>query len=402
MSAIPIDYPIVSIDDADLRAEALKSLAALGFETRSDKRLYSIRAALFHPASRYTDLPDPVRHQVKELIDSIIGTTKPKLTKQKRATAPLDFTYLDAMGCTPELRTLIINRFPRRPYCTDSLESGLAIRSLDSAIKKSYIQHNPQGWKSVIVVDVDRQVINTEWSDAGLPAPTWITINPKNGHAHYAWTIKNPVWAGGANQRPTRYVEAIIEAYRARLNGDPGFSNLITKNPISPVWTVESPSNFATYELADLSRYVDLKGIKKKRRDPSAIDGLGRNCTLFDEVRDWAYSVVRNFADCADFSDAVYDRTAEMNVNFSSPLSYVEIKGIAKSISKWTWLNRRIHTDEFIALQSRRGKRSGDVRAARSEPARLVARSKHEDGLTLRAIAAQLNVGKSTIARWLK
>ncbi|EPC4037693.1 TPA: JAB domain-containing protein, partial [Aeromonas salmonicida subsp. salmonicida] len=44
---------------------------------------------------------------------------------------------------------------------------------------------------AMILLDNQHRVINAvdlsheAWKDAGLPAPNWITFNPKNSHAHY-------------------------------------------------------------------------------------------------------------------------------------------------------------------------------------------------------------------------
>jgi hypothetical protein len=72
---------------------------------------------------------------------------------------------------------------PHKPYCSDDLGYGVIIRPKKTAIQKPYIQHNPPCLVTSLVFDIDRSDAYFAWSDANLPAPTWIAKNPKNGHA---------------------------------------------------------------------------------------------------------------------------------------------------------------------------------------------------------------------------
>ena len=44
-----------------------------------------------------------------------------------------------------------------------------------------------------MVFDVDRDASWYAADEAGLPAPTWIAINRRNGHGHLAYRIDTPV-----------------------------------------------------------------------------------------------------------------------------------------------------------------------------------------------------------------
>ncbi|WP_200856457.1 primase C-terminal domain-containing protein, partial [Klebsiella pneumoniae] len=95
--------------------------------------------------------------------------------------------------------------------------------------------------------------------------------------------------------------------------------------------------------------------------------GLGRNCTLFDKTRKWAYRAIRQgWPEYEQWLQACYDRASAYNLQFSAPLDDSEVKNIAKSISKWTLSNfsddgfknyvLRTHSSE---IQSLRGKKGG-------------------------------------------
>lgn len=167
------------------------------------------------------------------------------------------------------LRWLLIKQLPRRPYCCDEFVQN-SPRSWEVAITKRYLQLNPPGFLSFIVIDIDRSGAADAWIDAGLPPPTWITINPKNGHAHLVWFLSVPVWVGSDNQKPARFFKAIEYAYRTKCGGDEGFVGLLIKNPLHQDWLVDIPATSTsgepiTYDLQYLAEFVDLPKLIPKK-----------------------------------------------------------------------------------------------------------------------------------------
>ena len=125
-----------------------------------------------------------------------------------------------------------LGRLPHKPYCTDDLRAGLRIRPLERALKCLYLQVNPPGVCWVLVFDVDHRAGWNAAFEAGLPLPAWQVENPANGHCHVAYALKSPVCTSdAARPAPLRYLSAIEAAYRQRLNADPLYTGLITKNP---------------------------------------------------------------------------------------------------------------------------------------------------------------------------
>jgi hypothetical protein len=276
---------------------------------------------------------------------------------------------------------LFQSKIPHKPYCTDDLASGLLIRCKSHAIQRRYIQHNPPPLLAFMVYDLDRPNSALAWYDADLPAPAWVSVNPENGHCHIAYGLIAPVArTDAARAEPLRLAAAIESAYGDKMDADRGYSGLITKNPLHPHWHVYCPANESAnhgyYELSELAEYVTLP--KKLPRGKEAA-GVGRNVSLFDDLRKWAYRAVRLHWKPAGFpawQAACLDKAESLN-QFPEPLPYAEIKATAKSVSKWTWQNitpggfrdyvERTHTPE---LQAKRGKvggfRSGEVRRAGS------------------------------------
>ena len=95
--------------------------------------------------------------------------------------------------------------------------------------------------------------------------------------------------------------------------------------------------------------------------------GLGRNCSIFETARTWAYREVRHhFGDAEGFTRAVYTHVHELNAEFPEPLRASEANAIAKSISTWIITESRLWADgpavyeaTFTTIQAARGRKGG-------------------------------------------
>jgi hypothetical protein len=146
-------------------------------------------------------------------------------------------------------------------------------------------------------------------------------------------------------------------AFRAGLGGDDGYSGLITKNPKHPLWwTIQGPQ--LAYELGDLAEWVDLERFKARPGVKVAEVGLGRNVTVFDFVRLWAYKQVRHYHGLQGgfvlWQKAVYDRCMARNADFSKPMDTREAYHIARSVARWTWSRFDVEASDarFSKLQA--------------------------------------------------
>jgi hypothetical protein len=167
------------------------------------------------------------------------------------------------------------------------------------------------------------------------------------------------------------------------------------------------------YDLDELAEWVDLsKFIPKRGKNPEEI-GIGRNCALFEDLRHWAYKNIRiyRFEGLPGWNPwvaACRDWALERNGDFSNPLDPREVWHVCKSVSKWTWRNMTLegwrqwvaktHTSEIQAI---RGHKGGIAKGAANEDKRASARLMRAKGMTQAAIAAELGVNQSTIARWV-
>lgn len=255
---------------------------------------------------------------------------------------------------------------PRVCACTDQLGVTL-YRTRTVAQLMRYIGPNHPNSVNHLVFDLDRPLAVLDWEDANAPPPTWVAINPGNGHAHYGYSLASPIhFNPDSSRKAQRYGAAIEDALGAKLRADRSYAGNLTKNPLNPFWTTVCFSDLA-YELDRLGSHLDLEGrfLDLRRKLPAV--GLGRNCSLFDGLRHIAYRERRNPQGWFEYSffEAYLDRIAQgMNHEFLIPLGDREVHGIAKSVARWTWEN--LSPEGFRMWGDARRAKSIRVRGARS------------------------------------
>lgn len=167
--------------------------------------------------------------------------------------------------------------------------------------------------------------------------------------------------------------------------------------------------------MADFLEWIDLPEKLPKRAETQ---GLGRNCTMFEKCRHWAYRQVLNYrllGDRKGFADAVLKHCESINNGFPSPLNFSEVRSTAKSISTWTWKHYTSSGSmsaedwaKYVAdthtTEKQRARQAKQVakRQEATKTARQQAKEMRQGGSTLRAIATALDVPYQTIHRWLK
>ncbi len=281
----------------------------------------------------------------------------------------------------PALQAAVfVDRIPRRPYCSDDPAQGLLIRPQATALAYRHIQHNPPPHVSCLVFDVDRKPHEQhwregyhEWRERGLPAPHWISINPENGNYHLGYLLASPVArTSAAKLKPLRYLAAIEHVLARRLGADMGYVGLITKNPVHRDWWT-TWHNHAPYPLDYLAEFCpDADLAAYSRRSRKEVGGLGRNVTVFDNVREWAYSAVREYwrpngyEAWADAVRAACESANAFGREQGGPLPVSEIKATAKSIARWVW--RHFTPAGFSQVQAHRGAKGGKVSKGGGRP----------------------------------
>lgn len=264
---------------------------------------------------------------------------------------------------------------PLWPLSSDDLKAGIYRGSRDDALQRRYIEANPQAISNLLVVDIDQEdaLLRSIWDRDGW-RPNAVVENPANGHAHAVWALKEPITRTEyARRKPLAYAAAVTEGLRRSVDGDKSYSGLMTKNPEHDQWSATWWTD-ALYTLPQLEEHLTENNFmpppswrRTRRKNPV---GLGRNCTIFETARTWAYRELRHhFGDAHGFYDAVSWHVHELNAEFSEPLPKNEAQQIANSIHKWITTQSRMWTDgaavyeaTFSTIQAARGRKSGQKR----------------------------------------
>ena len=255
---------------------------------------------------------------------------------------------------------------PYRPYCGNVLADGIAQRPRAVAVGFSHVQYNREAVKRYLLFDIDHADAYYAYGRAGLPAPNLAMVNPRNGHGHYAYELAAPVTLYERSRLAPQGLLRIVErAYCDALQADVRYAAFLAKTAFHSDW--ETVAHREPYDLRELAARVDLDAAVRKVRRGEPEMGVGRNCTIFDQLRKIAYSEVRRFngnAALSDFHVRLTDIAIELNMNpeFVAPLHRKEVAGIARSVAKWTW--RRFSNEAFIALQKKLSQRANEKRWA--------------------------------------
>ena len=310
-----------------------------------------------------------------------------------------------------ELFPSFIGNLPTKPYCTNDLATGLKIRPKNSAISFKYIQPNSPFYQHYFVLDLDYESALSEilYSLDGIPMPNFVAETPNSGRLHAFFELKTPIYTTDASrQKPIMLANAVYLRLQQLFGADVGYSGLISKNPIHDQWRTYSLRK-KPYTLTELSSKLDIdwQEAKKPPKQHEAI-GLGRNCYIFHTARFWAYKAVREYRGKTynNWLQAVIDHCSKLNEGITEPMNYNEIKGIAKSISRYCWKKDAYCYQEFIDRQSRKGRlgglKGGKSRSNNYVAKRIQALEMLKMGLTQKKVASELNVTARTIRNWSK
>jgi len=340
----------------------------------------------------------------------------------------------DASIVSPELSP-VFQRFydalPDRPRATDYLEVGSLPCPKIAAIQRRYIQFNKKNyWVKYLTYDLDYEGSSLAWYDLDLPAPTLITINPSNGHAHLSYELDTPVHLGGHPSRKAIYYLLVIrQGYTQALQADTAYTGLLSKNPLSNHWEVQaSDVVYDLFRLAEPLRSISWKELEKISLDqleekikgskielPTQRDGVGfrqeyaergRNCFCFEHARFYSYEIVKNCQTQSELEKKVKAHIDQLNTDFEERLPESEMRSTSRSITKWTW-DKRDHfiqtSQKFSERQRQRAFKSHESRRNQSEEKIIEAIEKLKmEGkrVTKAAISRETSISREGISRY--
>lgn len=314
---------------------------------------------------------------------------------------------------TPTQLDLFYKNLPNKPYCAD--EKGcLQIRKKSTAVTKKYIQHNQPCMVHWLVYDCDYAGVLEHIGQQQLPVPNLIATNPANGNSHIYYRLADAVCKSDlARRKPLSLLAKIDFVLTDILEADRGYQGFISKNLLSPHWIVQEIHK-EPWKLGDFLEWFDIPTRLPKR---AQTQGLGRNCTMFEKARFWAYSKVLSYrltSNRSKFYEAVLAYCENINQGFPSPLNHSEVRSTAKSVALWTWRNYTgaSRSDEewakYVAdthtpdKQRARQAKQAESRREATKTAREQAKEMKASGSSQKDIAKALKVSEATICRWLK
>ncbi|MGX1880193.1 replication initiation protein [Nocardia fluminea] len=275
---------------------------------------------------------------------------------------------------------------PMFPYATDDLSEGIYRQPRAVARSLRYVEPNTSAVSNLLVVDVDHTdaAIRAVSAAGSHPMPNLLVETPHTGRAHAIWALREHFTRTEyARRAPLAFAAAATEGLRRALDGDRGYSGLITKNPLHEAWRTEWIHDhlFDLGEIAEqLGANMPPKTWRQQQRHRNNPVGLGRNCCLFEGARLWAYREVRHhFGDPTGLLAALYGKAAQINATFRHPVTGLpdplptsELRAIVNSIHRWITTRSRLWADgptvyeaTFSTIQAARGRKSGEARRSR-------------------------------------
>jgi hypothetical protein len=259
---------------------------------------------------------------------------------------------------------------PQILRAADVCVEGARLLPRDDALRCAHLEFNTRGCLSWLVFDLDAADSFECWGRAGLPPPNFYAQNRNNGHGHLGYCLRRPVGLlGHSRRRPIELAADVQRGMTRRLGADPAYNNRLAKNPVHARWasTWYAPHPYA---LLDLLEVLDKRDMVRPASGRE-VQGVSRNCDLFDALRQHAYQQVRTFkrGGGAAWFEHLLRLAVAINQDFMFPLSVSEVRQIARSVANWTW--RTFSSARFSQIQARRGsiggQKSGQRRSREAE-----------------------------------
>ena len=322
--------------------------------------------------------------------------------------------YSIFMRFSAETRERLYANLSPKPYCTNHFQKqGLLIRPKEQAFTLAYLQLNNHWSDTYLNFDVDRAGAAWAWDDADILAPTFITINPQNGHAQLGYELITPVWKQGS-EKPIKWLKAIKKGLTEILGADKGYTGLISQNPNHPRWEILDFGG--RHELVELWETIE---VYRRYNDPplpvqEQMNLHGESNFLFNDGRFYGYWVVRQCLTHSALCDKLSPHLENCCIKRGEPIRKRQIDYYTKYIADWVWPRRdklgqsgrheRKTTDEELKqIRSANALKTAEIkRAATEEKIRKAIDKFLREGrkITKSAIAREAGVSRQAINRY--
>lgn len=304
----------------------------------------------------------------------------------------------------PAERVFLQQYKPHQPLAADDYSRGVRRVALSTALTKRNIQANPRHLTSTLILDVDHDKALLRAFEPDLPLPSWVAQS-SSGRAHVGYMLAQPVHNSAYEQATARgLLGRVSHALLLRLDADPLYPGVLTKNPLHPYWdTCWGTSKL--HELGSMARKLgdDLPApvTRKTSRDAAAVAGYGRNCYLFETSRHWAYKAWKQeyyLVTFPEFSRAVEEFVLLENALLPVPLSQWEARAIGKSIARY--INKNFVSGQaFVERQRALGQKSGRARQAIALEREAAVMQLRSEGVPWQVVADTLGMSRAAAMR---
>lgn len=285
--------------------------------------------------------------------------------------------HLHASAFCPELATFssqILGRCPRYVLASQTIRSTALQKSssrmrLQDGILMPWVCLNTNDFVNILAFDIDHTCAREYLANIPEDIRPTLVEDPVSGRAHAFLLLRSPVYLGPeARQKPKKLLWLAHQLMAAALDATPLpykslikspwgvaenlIGNLVPREPsqnnratfpdtsspggcLKLLWRTEpgaGPSELR--DVVSLLMPVWQDKIQKPakiwlryaEREPSSV---GRNCSLFDQVRWWCYSgLVKDLLEISAYAH-------QINRTFPAPLPGSEVEATARSICKF-------------------------------------------------------------------
>ena len=254
---------------------------------------------------------------------------------------------------------LVRERMSARQFVAEDPRHG-CFRASSQAHAATFplVQANNGSFVGTLLFDLDRRGALEALRNLDGPPPNFAVASRDTHRAHVGYVLTRPVHLyNGARPGPLHKAAAAERGLAnalSPLGNDVAFGKLLTKQPLHPKWITVAlcPDPYSLDEL--IENLPSVPGTATRTTAPTA--GLGRNCTIFEDLRKLAYRAApayqRDGRTRQQFEGRLLECASGMNLIFPQPLHISELRSISRSIAKWTW--SRFSEAKFSALQSHR------------------------------------------------
>ena len=217
-----------------------------------------------------------------------------------------------------------------------------------SVVKR--IQYNTDNMKKYIIIDIDSDNVY-DFLKADLPRPNFILKNKYKIGGHLFYVLDRVI----TNKYYMTKWKKVQNGFSEMLGGDLLNNGHMGKNLSNSVHFEYVEYEIEAYNIDDLYEYLPKQEFKtvhissrkhfntqdKPKYQETLFGAVGeRNVSLFNELRQVGYQLIKKSYNDDDFWDCLISEASQINNNFLSPLDDKEVEKTARSIYNYCLNNR--------------------------------------------------------------